>query len=229
MQLLQEYANRTVSLDVIERYGVRNPLAAAHFLLRCLASSGRELSLNKVAGTFKSAGLPVSRATLSSLLGYYEESYLLFSVDEFSRSLSANTRSATKVYAVDPGLLTAFSPSASHDEGQRLETAVFDALRRRAGDLRSGAISRLLVDDGGRHKVDFVVGDVLLGEAYQLVQVTTSLEDEATRRRELEGLRAGMRAFGVDEGWIVTLDDEEDVSVPEGVAHVVPAWRWLLG
>lgn len=228
VQLLQEYAGRTVALDVVERHGVRSPVAASRFAARCLASSGRELSLNRVAGAFKAAGLPVSRATLSSLLDYYGASYLVFRLPEYSRSLAGNPRSAEKVYAVDPGMLAAFSPSAARDEGQRLETAVYDALRRSAGGLRAGSLSRLLVD-GGRREVDFVAGDVLAGEAWRLVQASTSLADPRTRRRELEGLRAGMRAFSVAESWVVTLDEEEDVPVPEGTVHVVPAWRWLLG
>ncbi len=229
VQLLQEYANRTVSLDVVERYGVRSPAAAARFVARCLASSGRELSLNRVAGAFRSAGLPVSRATLASLLGYYEESYLVFQLGEYGRSLSPNPRSASKVYAVDPGMLAAFSPAPALDEGQRLETAVFCRLRRAAGGMRPCGLSRLLVDDGGRREVDFVSGDALLGGGSELVQATVSLADPATRRREVEGLRAGMRALGEREGWIVTLDEQEEIAVPEGSVHVVPAWRWLLG
>ena len=130
---------------------------------------------------------------LSGLLGYYEESYLVFELGEFSRSLSENARSASKVYAVDPGMLTAFSPSAVRDEGQRLETAVFDRLRRGAGGMREGAISRLVVDDGGRHEVDFVVGDALLGGGYRLVQVSVSMAERATREREVAGLRGERR------------------------------------
>lgn len=228
VQLLQEYAYRTVNLDVIERYNVRNPVLTSQFLSRCLASSARELSLNKTVSAFKSAGVSASRETLSNLLGFYEEAYLLFKVDEFTRALADNPRSVSKVYAVDPGMLMAFSPSAARDEAQRLETAVFMKLRRDAGSLRKGAVSRLLLRDGARHEVDFVVGDALVREAYELVQVTCSMREEKTRRREVSALRAGMAALGVREGWVVTLDEEEEITVDEGVVHVVPAWRWLL-
>lgn len=105
---------------------------------------------------------------------------------QFSRAVAA---------APTAGAALPCGPSASRDEGQRLETAVFDRPRRGAGGMRAGAISRLLVDDGGRHEVDFVVGDAPLG---------------------------------ADEGRVVTVDDEE-IDVPEGTVHVVPAWRWLLG
>ena len=224
VQLLQEYAHRTVNLDVVERYNVRNPLLASQFLSRCLASSARELSLNKTASAFKSAGVSASREALSNLLGFYEEAYLLFKVNEFTRALADNARSVSKVYAVDPGMLMAFSPSAARDEAQRLEMAVFMKLRRGAGSLRKGAVSRLPLRDGARHGVDFVVGDALVREAYELVQVTCSMREGKTRRwGGGSALRAGMAAFGVREGWVVTLDEEEEIAVDEGVVHVVPA------
>ena len=128
IQLLQEYASRTVAMDVVERYDVKNPRLASLFLARCMASSGRELSVNKVYNEFKSRQISVSRNTLSDLLEYYEDAYLLFSVPEFTRSLANNTRSASKVYAVDPAMFGAFSPASALDHGQRLETAVFNAV-----------------------------------------------------------------------------------------------------
>lgn len=228
IQLLQEYAYRTVNLDVVERYNVRNPLIATRFVARCMASSGRELSLNKTANTFRSMGMAVSRSTLANLLEYYHEAYLAFPLEEYSCSLANNSRAATKLYAVDPSMLMAFSPSASQDEAQRLETAVFVHLRRSAGSLREGAVSRLLVENGGRHEIDFVVGDALLEEQRRLIQVTCSLQEEKTRKREVAGMRAGMRRLQESEGWIVTLDEEEELAVEEGTIHVVPAWKWLL-
>lgn len=231
IMLLQEYAQRTVNMDVIERYDVRNQLVASQFLTRCLASSARELSLNKVVSTFKSAGMPTSRATLASLLAYYQEAYLVFQLDEFTRALASNARSVAKVYAVDPGMLMAFSPSATQDLAQRLETAVFNSLRREMPNMRKGALTRLLPVDakGGRHEVDFVVGDPLMGTAQKLVQVTLGMENEKTARREIAGIEAGMRMFGNTEGWIVTMDEERDIELACGTVRIVPAWKWLLG
>ena len=230
MLLLQEYASRTVAMDVVERYGLRNPRVASLFLTRCLASSARELSVSKVYGEFKSRQVSVSRETLGNLLAYYEEAYLLFSVPEFSRSLADNARASAKVYAVDPGLFAAFSPASTADLGQRLETAVFDFLRSRKPSVRRGTVSRLLVPDGSRQlEVDFIVGDALLMQASELVQVSVSLEDEKTRNREFRALELAMSQFGKDESWVVTLNEEEEVEVSSGMIHMVPAWKWLLG
>lgn len=163
------------------------------------------------------------------MLAYYEDAYLLFSVPEFSRSLSDNSRSSSKVYAVDPGLFTAFAPASTIDLGQRLETAVFDALRRTVCSVRNGSVSRLLVSEGSRsHEVDFVVGDALLLEPAYLVQVSVGLENAKTRKREIEALEIAMKRFGLEESFIVTMDEEDEFRSSAGVVHIIPAWKYLL-
>lgn len=229
MMLLQEYASRTVAMDVVERYSLRNPRVASLFLSRCLASSARELSVSKVYGELKSRHVSVSRETLGNLLAYYEDAYLLFSVPEFSRSLADNPRSSSKVYAVDPGLFAAFAPASTIDLGQRLETAVFDMLRRTVHSVRNGSVSRLLVSEGSRsHEVDFVVGDALLLEPAHLVQVSVGLENEKTRKREIEALEIAMKRFGLGESFIVTMDEEGEFRSSAGTVRIVPAWKYLL-
>ena len=229
VQLLQEIALRTVSLDVIERHGLKNPSVAAQFVSRCIASSGRELSISKVHGAFKSAGVGVARETLSRLLEYYEQAYLVFPLREFSRSIAQNTRSASKVYAVDPGMLAAFSPAPARDEGQRLETAAFDRMRRLNPPVREGGLSRVVVEDGSRRlEVDFATGDALLQEARELVQVSASLADESTRKRELRACTCAMERFGLDTATVVTMNESDEVRTDAGTIEVVPAWKWLL-
>lgn len=229
MMLMQEYAYRTAAMDVVERYNLRVPQVAVSFLSRCLASSARELSVNKVANEFKSRGASTSRETLSSLLSYYEDAYLVFSLGNLNRALADNSRSSSKVYAIDPGMFTAFSRAASKEEGQRLETVVFNKLRRMAPSARSGSLARMTFEHEGKaHEVDFVMGDALLGDAYQLVQVSVGLEDPKTRAREVSALEAAMEKYGVDESVIVTMDSEETIETGVGAIRVVPAWKWLL-
>lgn len=228
VQLLQEYAYRTVTLDVIERFGIGNPLVATHFVSRCLASSGRELSINKAHGAFRSAGIATSRETLSRLLSYYEEAYLVFPVRQFSRALADNPKSVSKLYAVDPGLFAAFSPAPTQDEGQRLETAVFDKLRRTSASPRTGSIARLLFTERNKKReVDFVVGDALMQVAYQLIQACTEITDE-NYDREVTSLEYAMTRFENASACIVTLEQEQAIETEQGIIEVVPAWKWLL-
>lgn len=227
-QLLQEYANRTVNYDVMERYNVKNPRAASLFLSRCLASSGRELSITKTHNDFKSRQITMGRETLSQLLAYYEESYLLFAVKNYSVALADNARSSAKIYAADPSLFGAFSPAPTSDEGQRLETAVFNKLLRERPSMRQGAISCTFVGEGSqRQEIDFVVGDALALEPVKLVQVSADLTDSSTRKREVRALETAMLQFAVEESWIVTKDEECELKTASGTIHIVPAWKWL--
>lgn len=73
-----------------------------------------------------------------------------------------------------------------------------------------------------------MVGDALMQDAFRLVQSSTSLADPATRKRELAALEAAMSAYGVEESWVVTLDEQETVQTDQGVVRIVPAWSWLL-
>ena len=63
---------------------------------------------------------------------------------------------------------------------------------------------------------------------YALYQVSLSLTADKARRHELGSLEAAMARTGIDEGTVVTLRESEDVSLAQGVAHVIPAWRWFL-
>lgn len=60
------------------------------------------------------------------------------------------------------------------------------------------------------------------------MQVSCSLADAKTRRREVRALEAAMPLYGVDELWIVTMEETEMIETAAGVIHVVPAWSWLL-
>lgn len=105
----------------MDHHGLANPRLANAFIARCIASSGREPSLNKTAARLREMGLPVAQETLASLLRYYEESYLVFNLRELFCSLSDNLRAPSKLYATDPGLLAAYSPCprAISDNGWR--------------------------------------------------------------------------------------------------------------
>lgn len=123
----------------------------------------------------------------------------------------------------------AFSPASALDQGQRLETAVFNALRRRTPAVRTGSVCRLLIKEKSKsHEVDFVAGDALLMRAYSLIQVSVDMASEKTREREIAALDASMAQFDLGESAIVTMDEQADIPCEHGVVHVVPAWKWLL-
>ena len=78
------------------------------------------------------------------------------------------------------------------------------------------------VTNGGG-EVDFLVQDNVTLKR-RLVQVSWDMADEQTFEREMKSLREAMAETGIEDGTVVTWDDEREI---DGV-HVVPAWKWCI-
>ena len=226
--LLQSYVERVVSRDVVERHDVGRPRVAAALARRILATNAMPFSARKVEGDLRAAGLGTSRETIGDLIAYLEEAYLVFFVREFSYSLAENTTSMPKAYAIDPGLALASARANSNALGQRLENAVYLELRRRRGLGRTDTVCSYRTKAGG-FEVDFVVGDALTQDLFELCQVSADVSDGKTLARELRALWQGMREAGAEESLLVTLEGDEAFHERDGMrVRQVPAWKWLL-
>lgn len=229
VDLLQSYVQRVVARDVIERHNVRQPRVAALFAQRLLALNARQLSLRKATNDLRSAGVPTTKETLGDLLAYYQEAYLVFAVRELSFSLSESTTSQPKIYAIDPGLALAGGAAHAEDEGQRLEDAVYLELRRRMPGMRRDAISFLRTKGHG-YEVDFVVGDALSGELYELYQVCVDASDASAREREVRALWEALSESRLEEATLIVGSGPEATFERDGKRiEQVPAWKWFLG
>ena len=226
--LLQSYVHRVVSRDVVERHSVAKPRVAALFAQRMLGTNARPLSIRRIEADLRSAGLPTSRELLGNLLAYFEAAYLAFTVDGFSYSLRESTTSVPKVYAIDPGLALANGKANSNELGQRLEDAVYLELRRRSPGMRRDGICSYVTRGHGR-EVDFVTGDALESEVYDLTQVCADMDDETTRDRELRALWEALDETGRTEAVVVSLDgDERSYERGDRTILQIPAWKWFL-
>ena len=77
-----------------------------------------------------------------------------------------------------------------------------------------------------KKECDFVVREgVRITQAYQ---VTVKMDDEKTRKREIEGLQEAMEIYDLSEGYIITLNEKEELTVDGKAVHIIPAWEWML-
>lgn len=77
-----------------------------------------------------------------------------------------------------------------------------------------------------KKECDFVVREgVRITQAYQ---VTVKMDDEKTRKREIEGLQEAMEIYDLSEGYIITLNEKEELTVDGKTVHIIPAWEWML-
>lgn len=230
IDMLQDIAANVVAADVVERHDFGSARIARMVCTQCLASSARKLAVTRLHNQLRSHGFSIGWDSLVALVGYLEEANVLHRIPEYTTSVAENSRKASKVYANDQSLMVAVSSAATSDRGLALETAVYLALRREKSFGRKNQVMSYAVKEGNSTlEVDFVEGDALLGGPTSLLQVSVSLRNPATRRRELRALEASMRAGDIDRATVVTLNERETIATKVGIVLVVPAWSWLLG
>lgn len=214
VRVLQSYLDVAILRDLIERHAITNPVALRRFVRQLMNAPACLFSVHKLYDDLKSQGLTVSKDSLHAWLEHVQDAFVFFAVPIHTSSERVRQTNPRKIYAVDPGLVTACARRGSADTGQLLETSVFVELRHTSPELA-------YVRTPSGYEVDFVTPSAL-------VQVCASLDDPATRERELRALREAMSALGRDEATIVTLTADEEIRVPEGAIRVVPLWRWAI-
>ncbi|MEY8685601.1 hypothetical protein AB9N12_05485 [Bacteroides sp. AN502(2024)] len=70
--------------------------------------------------------------------------------------------------------------------------------------------------------------DFYLDEVHKAIQVSYSLKDPETRKREVNALLKLAENVVVDDWCIITRDEEEIIVEGEKTIRVVPVWRCLL-
>lgn len=215
--LLQDYMNSVVFRDVVDRHKLTNVHQVKLFLLHVLRQLAAPLSVNKLFNRIKSLGHAVGKNSLYEYLAYFEEAYALFCVPIYNFSQQVQQVNPKKIYAVDPGLITAYSIKPDFEHAARLENAVFCTLRR---DFRQIFYYHTLT----KQEVDFAVlsetGDLAL------YQVCHDISHPDTREREIQALLAAMQELEQKTAFLITDDHEENITQEDLTIYCIPFWKW---
>ncbi len=218
--LIQGYMDAVILRDIVKRYSIGNVAILQKFLVQVLRQLSTCLSINKVHSTMQSLGLAVGKNTLYEYLRYFEDAYAIVTVPFFSLSERIRQVNPKKVYAIDPGIITAYSVKTNFERAARLENTVFMHLRRSHTNIC------YYKTDQSKKEVDFVVttarGDLLL------IQACADMQEKETRERELSALYEACQEFDLSEGMIITEDHEEEVFDQGITIHCIPFWKWAI-
>ena len=210
-EILYELLNDIITRDIVIRYNLRNSKLVKEIAVYMSTNIGKEFSYRSLKETF---GLG-SVNTLISLISYFEDSYLFFTVPRFSYSLKKQIKNPKKIYAIDIGLSATNSASFSEDKGRMLENAVFLHLRRKYKNIFYFR---------EKHECDFLV--VEKNNIIAAIQVCYELNDD-NKEREIKGLQEALENLNLKEGLILTFDQEDELSVVNKKITVMPVWKWL--
>ena len=210
-RIIKEYLDAIFFKDLVERYDISNLYLLKTLKEKIFSSFSTKFSLtafyNKLKGTF-----PFSKDLLYRYYNFLLDAGVAYETKAFSESAYKRARNPAKVYIIDPAL----SRKTAHDDSARvLENIIFIDL------LRRGHKPHYFFH---KNECDFVV---IKDEGMELIQVTYRIEAH-NREREFNGIVEAAKRIGLEEGYILTFDEEDEV-IMEGIKiKIVPAWKWMV-
>ena len=217
----QNLVNDVLTRDVMLRYNIQHPVQLKRLVQMLMTNFSRLFSVNKLKQRLAGERNKLSHKLISDYIDKMIDCYLLFTVPIRSYNTTVQAVNPKKVYCVDHAMAQAFSRATPDNNGLALENMIFVELRR---TMEHVYYYKTVCGD----EIDFAVG---LDSDLRLIQVCWELRGPGkTRDREIGALLEGMKELELQESWLITAYEEEEVKDEETsrTIHVVPAYKWLL-
>jgi predicted AAA+ superfamily ATPase len=176
--VLEGIHGTVVLRDVIERNKIRNPQMFNRISMFLMRNIGNLVSVKSIMDYMTSAGFKINFETVDNYLGMLEEAFIFYRAKRFDTKTKEELVVNDKFYAADLGLRNAALGFRDADIGRFMENLVYLELRRRGYSVFVGKFNEL--------EIDLVAIDA---ESTAYYQVSYSIEDPETKRRELEPLK----------------------------------------
>jgi uncharacterized protein len=155
--------------------------------------------------------------TIKKYIDILKESYLIFDLTLYDTSIKKQLVNPNKLYCIDNGLVNSVSFRFSEDKGRLLENLVF---------IESKKIFDEIYYHKQKKECDFLIKDKI--KIIKAIQVAYSIDDTETKKREIEGLIDAMKIHNLNEGLIITMDEEGEEIVNNFKIIIKPIYKWLL-
>lgn len=213
--LLKRLYEDIIYRDIVDRYDIKESKSLRELGLYLLSNIGSLYS----TGNLKNILSLGSVNTVKNYISYFEDSYLIFSLARFSYSLKQQNYYPKKCYVIDNGLDESVAFQFSKNKGKYLENLVFLELKRNNKELFYYKTSK-------DKEVDFLVRASNKNET--LIQVTDIMEKRETKTREIGALVDAMDELNLKDGFILTSDHEEKLTIKNKTVTMIPVYKWLL-
>ncbi len=213
---LRSYFETIFYKDIIERHKVTNHVVLEQMMVYLLNNPAKTFSITGFEKILRKKEIYVSKNTISLYLKYLEEAFFVNLVEEFSYSPKKRLMRPKKVYLVDNGLIRFLSSQFSPESGRLLENCVALELKRK---------EREVFFFQEKYECDFVVKEGI--KINQTIQVCWEINEE-NEKREIKGLVEAMDFFKINDGLLLTYDQEKDLKIDSKKIKFLPVWKWLL-
>jgi predicted AAA+ superfamily ATPase len=188
MGILINIAEDIILKDIVPRYSIKNSEAIRDLFFYVVSNVTTQLNYARLG---KKIG--IDGKTIKEYIGYFQDNFLVQTIPKYHHKLTEQIKSVKKIYMTDNGFLN-LGVKRSEDKGAMLENMVFTALKQEK--------LTYLLDS---KECDFYVDA-------KLYQVSYDIEDEVTRKRELEGLKFFADKLGKDRGYLITYGRNEGLE-----------------
>ncbi len=204
-ELLISYYDTIALKDCIANARIREIRTFRELTHYLLTNAGTLYSYNSLG-----RALNTNENSAKEFINVLENSFLINEIRQFSYSLKKQSHARKKVYAIDNGILANVSFRFSANRGKLFENLVYSEFKK------NGYQIHFFQNKG---ECDFIVGKESTRKA---IQVCYELTDQ-NRRRELAGLKEAMRELQIEEGTIITYDQEESSNQ----VSIIPFWKFF--
>jgi uncharacterized protein len=202
-EYLQMLNDTVATKDIIERNNIRNEVVFNAVIDLLCSSIGSYVSPNKIANTLISNGFKtVDNDAVSNYLKYLCDAFLFYKAVRYDLKGKEYLKTLNKYYVCDLGLRNQKLGYRQIEMSHILENVVYLELIRRNYQV-----------DIGKNKdseIDFVVRT---DDDLYYIQVSLSIEDEDTKKRELRSFN------GLDDGYkkiVITMDENPLTKLEKG-------------
>jgi len=209
---LSSYLDTIIIKDIAKRYNLRDIEDLKKLAYYLLSNDTKLFSINKL----KNLDL-WSYDTIKKSIWYFKETYLFFELKKFDYSLKTQLLNPKKIYSIDLWFVNLLWFQFSKNIWRQLENLVFIELKRRGKEVYYHREKK---------ECDFVVQEK--GKITEAIQVSYSLEDVDTKKREVDWLIDAMITHKLEQWIILTYDEEYEIPNPEFIIKVIPIWKWLF-
>ena len=210
---LKTYFDTIIIKDIVARYNLPNIDEIKKLAYYFLSNNAKLFSVNSL----KKMNL-WAYDTIKKYLWYFYETYLFFELQKYDYSVKKQLVNPKRIYSIDLWFVNLLWFNFSENIGRNLENLVFIELKRRW---------KQVYYHKNKKECDFVIVEWL--KPVEVIQVTYSLEDEETRKKEIDWILEAMKDYGIKEWLILTYDEEDEIVPGDGLKiKVLPVWKRML-
>ena len=177
--ILDGIYNTVFNKDIAGRHEIRGNAMIDHLCNYLMKNIGDHTSVRGAANYMTSKGMRTQPPTVDQYIGFLEEAFLFSRARRLDSKAKEYLRTADKFYVADLGIRHCRVPFHPDDLDGIMENVVYNELIYRFGDVAVCSV--------GQYEVDFVANSMGTPSYYQ---VSISINDPATRERELRPLKA---------------------------------------